>query len=94
MIKDLTMREAIADDMIALVNAADGMDQPTFADLLESVARRLSVKCGNYGPGAFSAACKPDAPKVGISTTEILRGGFQPHAIHAHTDDPAPIPGP
>jgi hypothetical protein len=43
MSKDLTMQEAIADDLIEMVNAADGVDQRSFAKLLEDIAVELSA---------------------------------------------------
>lgn len=39
MTENLTISEAIADNLIALVNAADGVDPRSFAQLLESAAR-------------------------------------------------------
>ena len=46
MYNDLSMHEAIADELIALVNAADGTDEQSFALLLESVALRLVAEDG------------------------------------------------
>lgn len=37
--ENLTLSEAIGDNLIALVNAADGVDPQAFAQLLESAAR-------------------------------------------------------
>lgn len=42
MTESLTVQEAIADSLIALVNAADGIDQRSFAEFLEGAARRLT----------------------------------------------------
>ncbi|MGF9565005.1 hypothetical protein AAIH70_15935 [Neorhizobium sp. BT27B] len=46
MYNDLSMREAITDELIARVNAADGTDEQSFALLLESVALRLAAEEG------------------------------------------------
>ncbi|WP_161974256.1 hypothetical protein [Rhizobium deserti] len=48
MTNSLTVDEAIADSLIALVNAADGIDQRSFAALLKAEARCQSVR-----PGVF-----------------------------------------
>ncbi|KQQ38861.1 hypothetical protein ASG19_07590 [Rhizobium sp. Leaf306] len=44
MTESLTVQEAIADSLIALVNAADGIDQRSFAEFLVSEARRQSTR--------------------------------------------------
>ncbi|MBB3979733.1 hypothetical protein GGQ64_004978 [Rhizobium azooxidifex] len=80
---DLTMQEAIADNMIALVNAADGMDQSSFARLLESVALRLA-----------SEGKKRRSGRVNLSTTEFLREGFCSHSKQVRTDDHSHFPSP
>ncbi len=56
---DLTIREAIADGLIALVNAADNMDQKSFADLLETVAFRLAATDDEHRADAYAAIAVP-----------------------------------
>ncbi len=94
MSKDLTMHEAIADSMIALVNAADGMDQQSFARLLESVALQLAAKGCKLDSKTLSTACEPDSQKVGLSTTDFLCEGFWDYAQQVHLDGLSPLPRP
>lgn len=44
MTESLTVQEAIADSLIALLNAADGIDERSFAEFLVSEARRQSTR--------------------------------------------------
>lgn len=44
MTESLTIQEAIADSLVALVNAADGIDQRSFAEFLEAEASRLAKR--------------------------------------------------
>jgi hypothetical protein len=62
--KDLTIRDAIADSMTALVNAADGMDPQFFARLLESAALRLAAKGQKLDLETLSTTCKARQPKA------------------------------
>ena len=94
MSKDLTMHEAIADNMIALVNAADGMDRQSFARLLQRVALRLAANGGKLDSETLSTACTPDSQKVGVSTTDFLCEGFWAYPQQAHSDGLSPIPRP
>jgi hypothetical protein len=56
---DLTIREAIADGLIALVNASDNMDQKSFAALLETVAFRLAATGDEHRADAYAALAAP-----------------------------------
>lgn len=95
MSKDLTMHEAIADSMIALVNAADGMDQCSFARLLESVSLKLAAKRVSDSSGTPSAAAKPKSQKVCISTSDFPGEGFWSFQEHvSHQDPRSPLPRP
>ncbi|MBW9116898.1 hypothetical protein JNB88_25065 [Rhizobium cauense] len=44
MTESFTLQEAIADNMIGLVNAADGIDRRCFAEFLEAAARRQAER--------------------------------------------------
>jgi hypothetical protein len=91
MSKDLTMQEVIADSMIALVNAADGMDQQSFAHLLENVALKLAAKGGKYSAGSASATFKPTGHKVSISTSDFPGEGSWSYQNQVHVDDRPPL---
>ncbi len=65
MSKDLTMQEAIADGLIEMVNAADALDQRSFAKLLEEIALKLSEGV-NPSPQICSSASYPDNTRIGV----------------------------
>ncbi len=95
MSKDLTMHEAIADSMIALVNAADGMDQRSFARLLESISLKLAAKRESDSSGSPSAAGKPKSQKVCTSTGDLSGEGFWSYQEHiGHPDSRFALPRP
>lgn len=60
MTESLTIQEAIADSLIALVNAADGIDQRSFAKLLEAESLRLA-KGSRSGPQIHRSSMDPDS---------------------------------
>jgi hypothetical protein len=60
MTESLTIQEAIADSLIALVNAADGIDQRSFAELLEAVSLRLA-KRSRSGPQTRRSSMDTDS---------------------------------
>ncbi|MGA1830580.1 hypothetical protein [Rhizobium wenxiniae] len=60
MTESLTIQEAIADSLIALVNAADGIDQRSFAELLEAESRRLA-KGSRSGPQTHRSSMDADS---------------------------------
>lgn len=94
MSNDLTMQEAIADGMIALVNAADGMDQQSFADLLESVAASLAADAGKYDAKNPFRSPKPGTKTSRHSPTEHSHEGFWHFPKQASLDGFAPLPSP
>jgi len=61
MTETFTLQEAIADNLIGLVNAADGIDSRSFAEFLEAAARRQAeriavknaVEPGHVGSDAY-----------------------------------------
>jgi hypothetical protein len=64
------MQEAIADDLIEMVNAADGVDRRSFAKLLEDIAvelsavvleRRSQIRYSDHNPDTQSAGLSPTA---------------------------------
>jgi hypothetical protein len=71
MSKDLTMHEAIADGLTAMVNAADGLDQRSFARLLHEVACKLLVEGVKRPPQISSSSPYPDNTQVGVLPSRI-----------------------
>ncbi len=70
MSRDLTMQEAIADGLIAMVNAADGFDQRSFAGLLQEIAFNLSVEGAKRPSQISSIVSYPDDTRVGVLLPE------------------------
>ena len=91
MYNDLSMREAIADELIALVNAADGTDKQSFARLLESVALRLAADDGkgsSENPGISVADRHTAKPTLSKAPHE----GFWSFSNQLLPDDLSPFP--
>lgn len=91
MYKDLSMREAIADELIALVNAADGTDEQSFGLLLENVALRLAVEDEKDSSENF-AISSTDRHMAKPTLSKAPREGFWSFSNQLLPDGLSPFP--